>query len=278
MKLALIPPKGLEQYALRQDFHLMLAQVNSQVYRSTYLSAISRRDYVVMDNGAAEGAPVPDLMLLQLARTYRPAELVLPDVLRQQQQTINRVAAFLRMIDSNHGMKYMAVLQGQSYEEIARCAAAFAMHPEITAVGVPRHLINTLDDITARRRIVSALHKNLADRFELHLLGTNPRFPKEVYYCAKYHPYVRSVDTSMPFNYAIAKQALTPTASIWRPEGYFDRTFAHRIDYQLLEHNVEVMRAWSRGEHPSGQEGSGHGYVDASQASTGGVREVPFSG
>lgn len=260
MKVALIPARGLENYALLSRFHLALAipeLMARRPYSGMYKRAIRLGDYVVLDNGAAEDRTADEFTLCQAAEDLACQELVLPDVMCRMQQTINAVTRFLT--SHPNGMLKMAVVQGTLMNDLRSCISRYTEMPGIDVVGLPRHLVTTTERASTRIDLANWIEKTYPGRFQIHLLGTNPAWLKEVAAAAKYAAHIRSVDTSLPFNYALAGKTLRDTdVQITRPEGYFNQDWSGRIDARILRDNIQFLmesaNAKPREELPSGEE------------------------
>jgi hypothetical protein len=252
VKAALIPPRGLFKTALVSDIHLVLAQVlRYPTYRNMYVDGIADTDYIILDNGAAEGQRVNNVALVRSAIDINADEIVLPDVIGNSEETITEVKSFLKAWPE-YGIKkpinFMAVLQSQGASfEWQDCIWAFNTMEQITTIGIPRHFVDK--DRYMRHQVCAWLDgKGLRDRFQVHLLGTNSKFSSEVSMMAKEFPWIRSVDSSLPYNYALAGQrlgALGPHVN--RPKQYFEVDWSSSLDKDLMYHNIDKYMRWARG-------------------------------
>jgi hypothetical protein len=251
VRAALIPPKGWFRTAYRSDIHLVLAQIEDIDYQNTYLRDEVETDFVIVDNGAAEGNMVEDHKLFTRANYYAANEIVLPDVMGSADLTLKRAVKFFadnkEVISKEH--RFMGVVQAShTMEQACRCIKTFASMPLVKTIGIPRHLVDRTD--YARFQICQWLEaqSDLKDRFEVHLLGTNSKFPLEIRLIAQAFPWIRSCDSSMPYNYAIAGKELKPDVQgINRPMNYFDRR-PDNLDSNLLDQNIETYTRWASGE------------------------------
>jgi hypothetical protein len=258
MRLALIPPRGLEYEALRSSMHLALAQNDWEAYNGAYKEAGSQGHFIIVDNGAAEGKMVSDHELVWAAQRLGAKEIVVPDVVRCCEETLERMSLFFarasRMV-SLGDYRFMGVVQGISMNEIKRCVEFFANNPNVRTIGIPRHLIKTFRSPGARLQIVQHIKEHFSARFQIHFLGTDRTYLRELYHVGKYMgTWVRSVDTSTPFIYALQgamlpKDPKQSIKSLERDKNYF--TEKHTANAFHLGHNVEVLNAWCRGEHGS---------------------------
>lgn len=248
MQVGLIPPRGLENYALRSKFHLALAipdLMSRRAYGGMYMRLARLGDFVVLDNGIAEGQPSPPESLMAQAATLGAQEVVAPDVMKDANATIKAVEDFFKL-ERPARFQYMAVVQGEKVEDFFKCADVFASIESINTLGIPRHMLTTLNQKAARIDFAYVVDERYPGRFDLHLLGTNPMWIPEVKHAAKYSPFIRSVDTSMPFSYALAGQDLALTTEhITRPDRYFDIDWPSKVDGPLIRSNIRTFMEWA---------------------------------
>ena len=85
--------------------------------RYAHFYAESKKKYVILDNSAFEfGGAVKDEVLLQVIKTIRPDEFVLPDVLFDCSATIHRSEQFIKN-NRNLDVKFLGVPQGRTLDE-----------------------------------------------------------------------------------------------------------------------------------------------------------------
>jgi hypothetical protein len=257
MKLGLIPPMGYDYMALRSNFHLVLPQyLKYERFIQTYNQAALRGDYIVLDNGAAEGTGImgnDGSELMRAAKILCANEIVVPDVLGNRMATQEAVFDFIRHCTPEAAKaKKMAVAHGADLLDVRACIRRLERQPSIKVLGLPRYLPTYKQ--AGRIDIANWVQEHFLGRFEIHFLGAAPSWPQELKYAAKYVPFVRSMDTSMPFNFALAKEKLTDRTRqvIARPKDYF-ATY-QVVDSNLLENNIRTMLEWARGEETSTSE------------------------
>lgn len=265
MQAALIPPKGLEATALHSKFHLVLPLTDlmrSVAYMNTYKRAAGAGDFIVLDNGEAEGCPVTGEELLHAARTFKANEIVLPDVLRDQTGTVSRTQVFLEQYGSQlEGYQLMGVAQGINMGNFKWCVNRFAEMPQVTTIGMPRLMLQTVRSASARIDLANWITKKFPGRFQLHALGADGKHRKEIQWLSKYAANVRSIDTSMPYNYAIARADLAGSVNhINRPEMYFTASWSGKVNQKQLNSNIETYLRWVQ-----------HGGAEASASEVRGV-------
>jgi hypothetical protein len=253
MRPALIPPKGLYGTTVASDIHLCLAQIDDPDYWTHYTRR-PETDYLIMDNGAAEGKMVGDEFLLDRADVMKADEVVMPDVMEDAEATIERAHDFMLTYhkwiggrsDMPQWFKFMGVVQSQGDMGGIMRLDAFKTMPYVTTIGIPRHLVR--HDRYFRYQILSHIRgMELDKRFEVHLLGTDPYVPYEISYIQEVHGWTRSVDTSMPYNWTIAGEPLAGgVVGIKRPDGYFEKDHSW-VDRELLRENINRYMRWARG-------------------------------
>lgn len=249
MRLALIPPTSLLTASPNTNYHLMLPQlVGNWWYSSLFkFRGIDSEQYVILDNGAAEGCDVTPDVLMDCADKYRVDEVVMPDVMYDTLATSIKVIDFLKELQGReHTYKLGLVVTGRSETE----AFEFALQmmdqygDKVDVLYLPRLLVTKENPFT---RI--DLAQDLLDLFpyeEIHFLGANSLFIREMQEAGKLG-IVRGMDTSAPFNYTFHGQKMDEESSCNRPEGYFD-LHASKFDWHLLQYNIGLAQEWARGE------------------------------
>lgn len=246
IKLALIPPYNHINAIGSTDYQLLLPQhLSNPKYVRAYLRWRREGHFMILDNGIAEGIETSPEKLHALGRMMMVNEIVIPDTLGAMEMTVHQARQF--EASAIREFAYMAVVQGQTLGECYDCVRSFADMPYIRTLGVPRHLLTTVSE-EARALIVAFTRRNFGRRFNIHLLGTNPEFMNEfTSYGQGYEDHgVRGVDTSAPFNYALAGATLLEDEKkIGRPENYFDLIIS---DSRLAFLNIQLMKGWTYGQ------------------------------
>jgi hypothetical protein len=250
MNAALIPARGLEIYALRSTFHLALAipeTLNNPFYIGAYRRAASRGDYIILDNGAAEGQIAPDKVLLDAARLLRANEIVAPDMIKDGPATIVRTKSFCyQYAEDLAGFKLMAVAQGNSLAGFRTCIDNLARISKVKVIGLPRHAIDTLESKAARIDLANWIREAYPLRFGIHLLGTNPKWLHEIKSAATYAPHIRSVDSALAFNYTISHTKLATTnKALTRHPRFFTYDWSRDVPANLLRDNIQTFMEWA---------------------------------
>jgi hypothetical protein len=255
--LALIPPHEYALASINKDqTYLFLPQfLGDTDYKEYVKTARNTARWTILDNGAFEGATIDGLDLVSLASYYSIDEVVVPDVLGDAEATLRSLGTLIEDLDPDewHNRRYAVVVQGTSYDECCSFIDRVVMMKNTYALSglktfcIPKHLGKTtygneITRSTIRLRLANYIHSKHTDRFEVHFLGAMPNYIGELAHLQTYN--VRSVDTSMPYVYALAYEDLpkwkTPP-DIERQEGYFDMVFDPH-QKALADANVAYLR------------------------------------
>jgi len=243
MKIALIPPVSRVELIHTTDYQLALPQGldGFPTYLAEYRKARANGSFIILDNGAAEGNLYDSATLHTYALELMVNEIVVPDVLGDADATWDKANAFESSVQDAK-FNYMGVIQGANTDELIWMVQSYATKPWITTLGIPRHLLTSFplgDQRNARVVIAQWIHDNFRGRFQLHLLGTNPKYITEITdYRTQFAMYgVRGVDTSAPFNYAFSQKPIESGVEVNRPNNYFTLP-ASAFDEQYLALNL----------------------------------------
>lgn len=245
MKLALIPPLDHLNDLAKTNYQLMLPQLASDpTYLAAYKEATVRSDYVILDNGVAEGKPVAWSEITALAQSAKVSEIVLPDVMCDAEGTFEATKAVWKSRDIN--FRYMYVAQGASLSEaFSYVVKALDERRWISTIGIPRHLVKTVR-FDARLRLaemLEALRESGTFNFQIHFLGTNSYWMQEVKYVEAALPgVVRGVDTSAPYVYSYLGGTMCMDAACDRYDGYFTRPF--REGKYPVADEIKWLKEW----------------------------------
>jgi len=225
-------------------------------YHSAYTQACRMGAFTILDNGAAEGSTVTPDALLKIAKDLLPSEIVCPDVLQNAEETKYQVKCFADKATAfknvHETIKYMAVVQGVTLDELYDMVDFYAGYGWITTLGIPRWLISKFSK-AVRIDLATWVKQRYDDRFEIHLLGTNSEWYGETRSVGRYAPFVRSIDTSLPYNLAMVNKGIWRVATethlpVQRPKDYFIRDYKHLIKNPFLQDNIMTLRRWAKGE------------------------------
>lgn len=246
MRVIPIPPLSMTAFMELSDAQLMLPLteiLKDTRYARCLAAATQRSDYLILDNGEAEGKRIDWKHLLSIAEAYGVSEIVLPDVMGNAEETLQAIKQV--WFGRPQQYRYMGVAQGENGTQV-REMIEYLISLGVQTIGLPRHMVRSRPQ--ARLEILQWMTLTGQDTLaEIHLLGMNPTFPGELELIRQegYSDVVRSVDTSMPFVAALANRELRHNQDILppRPEGYFLAEFTE-------EQTAQAMRnlRWLRGE------------------------------
>lgn len=209
MKFYAIPPNKHLELMDYGDSYFGLAHhyVQNAEYRERFLNIkkLNPNAFVTMDCGAAEHSLVTEEVLLDIVHELKPDEVIAPDVLFDQKQTLRNLYFFtVKMIDYkfiNH-TKIFGCPQGKTKEEWLECYNMMVYNPMVSTIGlskiaVPKCWHNAENDTLiaqSRTECVQHLHENNLLLKPLHLLGMGEHYEYDFYLEHK-TPNIRSSDS-----------------------------------------------------------------------------------
>lgn len=242
MKLAVIcGPTGLETLTYwKQSYHMALAQevLRDKIYRNWFFSRSLRGEFVMIDNGAAEGVAMTVSQILQAADHIGASEIALQDALRDKSETLKRTYMMARLVA---GKMSMVIPQGRNWEEWEDCLYHMEKYIDFQTIGVAKHLEKLPGGRTKALDIIEGL--GLDGAHDVHLLGCYKAPFDEALKIAKEFPWVRGLDTAAPFAYAQKGKSVTARTHY----AYEWDEMPTNID--LLNKNILDMRDACMGEN-----------------------------
>ena len=245
MKTALIcPPHLLEKYASQTKYHLALPHLfRLEKYQEFYQTKSDDGDFVILDNGAAEGFAYGAKHILTLADLINADEVVVPDAMGDANETLALAQYFARYAKPDH--QYMFVIQGTTMEEVLFCLRALDNGNSfmyVTTLGIPRHLYYI--EPTARAQITEWLiRENFHLRYDIHFLGANPWMdePTVLNDLTTGLEGFRGMDTSLPIYMGLEGRRIDVADQyMQRPEDFFTRT----DDNPMVQVNINKYLSW----------------------------------
>jgi len=261
MKLAHIPPTKLLYLVENEPFHLILAQEceKSREYANFFRRLSDNGAYIILDNGAFESGAAIDIDVLKHWIDYiRPKEVVLPDVLRDPQQTLQRTDMALTALMKYVGMvKFMAVPQGRTLAAWLSCLETLLKWSEIDVIGIYEEAADffTTGAQVGRGTLLGFLsdarYPHTTPR-EWHLLGYDSHLVELSYVPSKYS-WVRSADSAKVIVFGmnhirLASDLRCTPKYPGRPKPYFDwngEVTATMPD--IIRHNMRVANFVAEG-------------------------------
>lgn len=252
MKVALIPPLAYLEDTYKTELQLVLPHMMTEPQYAQWYNenATLRSHRFILDNGAAEGVAIDPHKYVDLALSLAN-EVALPDILYDRIGTIRSSDEFLNihgytLLDIGIDIGYVA--QGRNGEDAFRGVEEIVArwNSVITVIYIPRLLIRP-DSLEVRIDLAKRIHARWP-HLAIHFFGMNQLWPGEILMAATAAPFIRSVDTSMPYQFAYAAEPmqLGRTASmreISRPNNYFDIN----PDNVLVNRNVAKILRWANG-------------------------------
>lgn len=245
-KVAHIVPVGSLSKTNDCVYNMCLANVaiKDHSYAEYFRQKSVMGQFVLMDNGAAEGDQLDMNDLIRCYHYVEPNEVVLPDTLLDGNDTIEKSEVAIRKLHSHYGSELpftlMAVPQGRNLDEWSECAREFVKNPEIKSLGVSKFLQMETHDPFVRGRAVKELGKLLRyyNRYdmEVHLLGLseNPCIVKTI---QNKYPFVRGCDSA--YAYICTQVGIPIFSTTARPAGEID--FIGGQDYEKLANNLQAL-------------------------------------
>jgi hypothetical protein len=146
LKLAFISPIAhLNDISILGDFNLCLLHLllESPEYLRWHKEQADKGRWTTLDNSTYElKKPFEMDKLVEMALTIGASEIVLPDVLKDKDKTIELSTKFLFDFDHKHkGLKgkirLHGVVQGRTYEEWIECFRWMMSQSDIASIGIP---------------------------------------------------------------------------------------------------------------------------------------------
>ena len=225
-------------------------------YANFYKQEIKENGYSVMDNGLWElGDSIDYKVLYELGEEYKPSHLILPDCLNNKQVTMERTMKYLLEFEKKSTPKFMAVVQGQTLEELIQMAKFYSAIDSIDVIAIPLYSLpqnsTTLEEV---EEIEYKLHRTLVVPFllphlggkKLHLLGciTPDEFLQYDIYTMRQ---VYSIDTSAPITYGLNHIVFDPdgVGNFSKPKEKIAEILHQEItpeQIQIISHNVKMFK------------------------------------
>lgn len=242
MKLSFeVPLQQAEELDSEQDYLFVLAQCLEDPAYKAYVRHSDKMK--ILDNGANEGDAVEARRLIELAEEIGADTVVIPD---KQFDTLTTLLMFKQFIDTippkkKHMFKYMAVPQGKTIEATLFCHDYMIRHQHavIDSIGMQFKFLRQ-NGMTYADYIVE-MHGDAALTTSLHFLG----FAGAAQFSSKYKA-VETMDTSVPLNFAFAKQLMSYEAPF--PKGI--DVWKDVVDVELaLKYMHEFKQKANGGNH-----------------------------
>lgn len=215
--------------------HLLRSKTYTDFYRNI-------PGFKILDNGEAENVrdKFTDIDLLTLGLAIGADEIVVPDVIRHCDLTIQKAHQFWDVLGKfENRFKFMGVVQGRSHAELMKCLNGLVYTDYISSLGIPRHLPETIGDKSIRIWLAEFINEEFPG-YDIHFLGAHS-FVKEALLAAELG-FVRGMDTSAPVVIGLERMDIR-TAYYGRQSGFF-KLDADELQHKWIDHNVSTFIDW----------------------------------
>jgi len=258
MKVATIVPVPYLYHVMGQSYHLCLSHVvsESEDYKEFYKQQAANGHFVVIDNGAAEGACQPIEKVLANALAIGAHELVLPDDIYDQKNTLQMLQHSYNYIWKDWKGQIMVVPQGETFKEWCDCTEQMFEWP-VHCIGISKFITPKYKDECRGKARLEAYKfvEELArgQEMDVHLLGCwdHPVEIAEIYSYAcnstvQSEVGLRGTDSAIAYVYAADNKALLP--AIPRPDLEVDFLNGNgAVDGYLLDANIRKWQLYCTG-------------------------------
>lgn len=161
--------------------------------------------YIILDNSAPYfGRALDNESLFKCINMINPDEIVLPDVIGDFKETVNRSLSFLKELEKVD-LRIMAVPQGNSLEEYIECYKIFSSDDKINVLGIPYTINNIFSEIpkgnvSGREYLLKLLNQKgmLNPKKIHHLLGFGDSGHIELKKLSRFS-FIRSCDSNLAY-------------------------------------------------------------------------------
>lgn len=198
MKLAVITPSPGELCEHRFSYHMVLAQkaLLYPAYARWYYEASKRGDFIILDNGAAEGEQLSIDNLMEAANLVQADEIAMPDVLKDSGATV-LLHTDKRIRTLIPAKRRMIIPQGNDADEWLACCELLIENCPAATIGIPKH---TERFVGGRTKLIESIsHRR---EFNIHALGCYGDPIGEVWALQVCASDIRGIDTGAPIAHA----------------------------------------------------------------------------
>lgn len=197
MKLCSIVPVKYNELMYESNIVMLLAHLSKN--NPAYIANAVRHDndcYKIMDNSVVElGSSFNMEELIKQAQCCLADEIVLPDVYRDGEKTIQKVIESIKWLRDNKYLgdfKLMAVCHGKNIDDFIKTFKTLNSMSEIDTIGIPRIICEWAGSRSFIADIFIQTDK------EIHLLGCYDSLKELSTFKAEHLERIRSIDTSLP--------------------------------------------------------------------------------
>lgn len=271
MRLAFITPtKFVQQFGNQGDFHLALSHLMSLDKKTEYEKQITKNGLpIVLDNGLYENhTPEPLDSLILKAQKIGATHFFAPDILydtKGTKESLNKTISAVRKAKKGLSKeslknfpKIAAVVQANNAIAYMQQLHEFNQDPNVKMIGlsilaVPKSFeknIRKYDITKSRLYLLRKMRKMAAKGYKFkpcHLLGLGDSF-EDVFYAAKYCPFVVSNDTSSAFwNGVQGKRLIGPNCEVKGgktkiPVDFKLKTITN-VQHNRIQENIDAIKS-----------------------------------
>lgn len=237
------------------DYHLILAhdvaekgERYKKIFERLYNEGFD--PFIIMDNSVIElGHPVGREVMEEACRWVRPSCLVLPDVMKNKNETLKLLRSTLqdwRKSPFLEGIPFMAVPQGKTLVELLACAGEMhnMLADELKYWGFGKFVQELLG---SRRPLVAQMVKmeyiwRTNRRF--HMLGFGDKdIGDDIAICRDYRDHIMGIDSAVPLRMGQKGVLIELTGNPVEPRGDFWTRPVEWIE-PATQHNLDNIRSW----------------------------------
>jgi hypothetical protein len=222
-------------------------------YKEFYLQCKAEGRFSILDNGLFEGETYTTEQLIDLNNELKPDIFIIPDEWDDWVKTYEYAKEWAIIALDNpslHNIKFMIVLQGNSFDEIKRLYKFcydlgyryFALNHSSSAYDkLFPHKNKLISKMMGRIQTVHLMSNVFADDVYVHLLGAS--LPQEFMYYKEYN-FIKSIDTSNPILVGANKEFYNKFGITTKPkdkmEVFFEKDMTPYMEY--IGDNVYYFR------------------------------------
>ncbi len=204
----LAPTKYLEDFSSynKNNFHIVSANrfINDLEYSQFYRANYKKYKILLNDIQPDQNGDINFYGLADIINDIHPIRITLPSVDKDAEKSIEVAFKFLEFFRGlqDHGIEFIAKIQGKNIEEWNLCLKIFINTSEISILGIDEiYPIRETNELTiSKLETISHILRNIpeAKQKKFHFIRSGKDF-FEVLKSAKDFPNLISVETSLPY-------------------------------------------------------------------------------
>jgi hypothetical protein len=241
------------------DYCLVHLMDENEEYRDKFIECRDRDYNMILDNSIFELGEAYDAERYHYwVKELNPTYFIIPDSLNNSASTLRRMNEWFDTREPVQGSKPMAVVQGNSLEELTDCYVKIAYDPRVAQIGIsfdsacyfdahcPTMLSREAQFMKGRSSFISYLiEQELANiNKPHHLLGCS--LPQEMMFYRNI-PWITSVDTSNPVVNGLLNIKYNITGLDHKPSVKLFTLINSEVTEEqkiLIQHNINMFRSF----------------------------------